>query len=87
MNAEALAKCRQSDLTKSPPETRLQCRTLLRSATTIRECNVGDDSIACDLALAGPYKYAPSNQDTIHDTKRRQLYKSDLKKTSLYFNE
>ena len=67
MNAELLAVCRVRQYeTNTTKLERHECRVILRKAATIRECNVGLSSLACDGGLAGPLRFAPSIADAIH---------------------
>jgi len=86
MNSEALARCRQCEIARLPPDSRNQCRVLVRSAAKIRECNIGDNSLACDIALAGPNWHAPSIRDTIHDSVPLKPYNYGLKRCSFISN-
>jgi len=72
MNAELLAICRMRQ--EPTKEERQECRVILRRAATIRECNVGTNTRACDAGLAGPLRFAPSISDAIHTNDPKTYY-------------
>lgn len=76
-NVELLARCRVRDMSASTRAERKECRPILRNAATIRECNIGTDSRACEGGLAGVLRFAASIDEEIHTTDTSTTYDLD----------
>lgn len=76
-NVELLNRCRDRGIATTTRSQRTECRLVLRNASTIRECNIGTDALACEGGLAGVRRFEASIHDAIHTTDTATAYDLD----------
>lgn len=76
-NVELLTRCRDRDRSTITRSERAECRLIMRNAATIRECNIGTDTRACEGGLAGARRFAPSIHEAIHTKDTSTTYDLD----------